>query len=162
MPKQSIAPNDHVVVDHARGDTLPELVLGRDALRRIESSCPGDTYMPPVCAGDPRAVIERWVAEAELTGDTDNYLGKRQHPRFTWGVIVLLRVKSGELAGKVIRARTKNVSLGGLGVQLRSQLAAGTQLEVTVEGRPFGVAAEVVHCTKAMAGNLVGLSFCPS
>ncbi|MCB9849092.1 MAG: PilZ domain-containing protein [Phycisphaerales bacterium] len=154
MPKQTVATNEV-----SRGDTLPERVLGPDALRRVESSCPGDTFMAPASAGEPSAVIERWVAEAELTGETDNYLGKRQYPRFSWNVIVLLRIKSGDLAGKIIRARTKNVSLGGLGVQLRSQLAAGTEVDVSVEGRPFCVRAEVVHCTKAMAGNLVGLLF---
>jgi hypothetical protein len=150
-----------IIADHdvPRGDALPEVIWGPETVRRIEASCPGDTYMPPACAGDPAVVVEHWVAEAELTGTTDNYLGKRQHPRFTWGVIVLMRVLTGRLAGKVIRARTKNVSLGGLGVQVRSELESGTEIEIMVEGQPYGVAATVVHCTKAMTGNLVGLSF---
>ena len=143
----------------AHGETKPEVLLGPDAIRRIASSCPGDTYMPPVCAGEPAAVIERWVAEAELNGEADSYLGKRAHPRFTWNVIVLLRVHTGELAGKIIRARTHNISLGGMGIHIRSTLLSGTELEIMVEGRPFGVPASVVHCTKTMNGNLLGVSF---
>jgi len=141
------------------GDSLPERVFGADVLRRIESSCPGDTFMPPACAGAPAVVIERWVSEAELNGEKDPYLGKRRHPRFTWNVIVLMRVCSGPLKGKVIRARTMNISLGGLGVHVRSTLQAGTTLEIMIEGRPYGVRGSVVHCTPLVTGNLLGISF---
>ncbi len=137
----------------------PEAMLGEETMRRIEASCPGNTYMPPQCPGDPLGVVEQWVGEAEILGRTDNYLGKRRFPRFTWDAIVLLRVQTGRLAGKVIRARTKNISMGGMGIHLRSNLESGVKLEVMVEGRPFGIKATVVHCTRMMNGNLLGLYF---
>ena len=136
-----------------------EALLGDETVRRIEASCPGNTYMPPTCPGDPLAVVEQWVGEAEILGRTDNYLGKRRFPRFTWDVIVLIRICSGRMTGKVIRARTKNVSMGGLGVHVRSHLEPGVKLEIMVEGRPFGVKATVAHCTRMMNGNLLGASF---
>ena len=138
---------------------LPEISLD-DAMReRVSNSGPGDTFMPPQCYGEPASVIESWVAEASLTGHRDPYPGKRMNPRFTWNVVVLLRIHTGQLAGKIIRARTRNVSLGGIGVQLRSVLPAGTFVEVMIEGRPFGVHGNVVHCTRLINGNLVGVRF---
>lgn len=128
-------------------------------LARIAASCPGETYMPPECGGDSLDVVSAWVTEAELTGRTDSYLGKRKYPRFTWNAIVLMRVRSGKLAGKVIRARSQNVSMGGMGIRLRSTLQAGTSVEIMVEGRPFGVTGTVAHCTKTLNGNLVGVTF---
>jgi hypothetical protein len=115
--------------------------------------------MPPACVDAPAVVVERWVAEAELTGEKDPYLGKRRHPRFTWSVVVLIRVRSGRLAGKIIRARARNISLGGMGILVRSELESGTIVEISIEGRRFSVGATVMHCTKAMTGNLLGVSF---
>lgn len=139
----------------------PPLLLSDEIARRVEASCPGDTFMPPALTHDPAEVIQRWVAEAELTGERDPYAGKRRYPRFTWSVIVLIRVRSGALAGKIIRARTRNVSAGGMGIQVRSQVEAGVDVEISVEGRPHSVKAAVVHCTRAVTGNLLGVSFEP-
>jgi len=148
-----------VALARPQADPPPAPALTDDIVRRVEASCPGETFMPPAVAGHPAQVIESWVAEAELTGERDPYLGKRRHPRFTWSVIVLIRVRTGALAGKIIRARTRNVALGGMGIQIRSQLAAGVDVEISVEGRPFSVKASVVHCTRAVAGNLLGIAF---
>jgi len=155
------SPRHAVAIARPQREISPEVILGDDVVRRIESSCPGDTFMPPVSVGNPATVIARWVSEAESTGEKDPYLGKRQHPRFTWNVVVLIRVRTGALAGKVIRARARNVSLGGMGVQVRSQLEAETLVDVSIEGRPHSVCARVVHCTKAMTGNLLGVNFQP-
>jgi hypothetical protein len=152
-PKLALAPA------RPAGDSLPELALGDEIVRRLEASCPGDTFMPPVVIGDPQAVVARWFAEAQLTGEIDAYLGKRAHPRCTWNAVVLIRVCGGELAGKIIRAHARNVSLGGMGILIRSQLEADVQVEVSVEGRPHSIKAIVVHCTRAVTGNLLGLRF---
>jgi hypothetical protein len=134
-------------------------VLTDDVRRQIAASRPGETYMPPRCAGDPMAVVESWVGEAEITGTMDSYLGKRHWPRFTWDAIVLIRVKSGEFSGKVIRARARNVSMTGIGIQIRSVLQSGTSVEIMIEGRPYGVSGAVAHCTPILNGNLLGVSF---
>lgn len=136
-----------------------DAVLTDDVRRRIATSCPGETYMPPACAGDPLAVVESWVGEAEITGTMDSYLGKRHWPRFTWNAVVLIRIKGGALSGKVIRARAKNVSMSGIGILVRSMVQPGTPVEITIEGRPYGVAGCVAHCTRIINGNLLGVSF---
>ena len=136
-----------------------DAILTDDVRRRIAASCPGETYMPPACAGDPMVVVESWVGEAEITGTMDPYLGKRHWPRFTWNAVVLIRVKGGPLSGKVIRARSKNVSMTGIGILIRSVIQPCTPVEISVEGRPYGVPGSVAHCTPIISGNLLGVSF---
>ena len=116
-------------------------------------------FIPPAIMNEPVSIVESWVSEAEITGTTDSYLGKRRWPRFTWNVEVLLHIKTGPLMNQTMTARAKNVSMGGMGIQLRTILPAGTRVEILVEDRPFGVEASVVHCTRMLTGYLLGVCF---
>lgn len=115
------------------------------------------------CEFDARAVHStlptRWVEDARRCGRTDTYLGKRQHPRWTWSVDLLVRVDDGPMMDQTLPARAVNVSLGGVGMIVRAPLRAGVGVTIRVTSETEAVSGTVVHCTKIMQGYLVGLSF---
>ncbi len=143
---------------HLKATPVEPCLVSAD-VGRIHGSCPGSTFMPLLGIDSPLFTVERWLEEAQLIGITDTYLGKRQNARSTWSEVMLIRIKSGPLQGKVIRARSKDISLGGIGIILRSNLDAGTEVELSVENQPAVVKATVAHCTKMINGSLAGFEF---
>jgi hypothetical protein len=88
--------------------------------------------------------------------------GKRAYPRFAIDADVELR-----LAGAVLRGRTRNISRGGLCVELPRPVERGATVEVAIklvfddagESEPLVLAARTTWSTELDDGHQVGVQF---
>ena len=105
------------------------------------------------------AIIESWNEEAEKTGTTDTYTGKRAWLRTTWNAPVIIKLTSGKNAGELIHAKAKDVSLGGIGIISRNDIPMHTAIEIWVGNHQQGVPGRVMHSTRTMVGFIIGVAF---
>ena len=104
------------------------------------------------------SVVRNWVAEAQRTGTTDTYSGKRVWTRTTWGVSVVVKIVSGRNHGELVYARGKDVSLGGIGFVSRREIPVHTAVDIWAAEHPQCVSGRVMHCTRTVGGFIVGVA----
>ncbi len=103
--------------------------------------------------------IRDWTEEAQISGVTDHYAGKRAHPRTTWSVSVVVKITSGKDTGELVYAKSKDVSLGGIGLLSRHNIPPHTAVEIWAGNHGQGVSGRVMHSTRTVAGYIIGVAF---
>jgi hypothetical protein len=103
-------------------------------------------------------VIRGWVQRAAITGQADPYVGKRQQPRTTWTVPVVMRIvdAAGE---RLLHLMSRDVSLTGLGLTCREKLSPMTTVQLWVGAEEQCVVGRVMHCTQGLSGYVIGIEF---
>ncbi|MCG3138774.1 MAG: hypothetical protein HJJLKODD_02643 [Phycisphaerae bacterium] len=108
-----------------------------------------------------RHLVDRWVAEAELLGKSDQLAIKRGQVRFiSPGDYRLQSLDGSESREHCVRGY--NISISGLGVMSKERLPAGTRVLIHTDidnGNMPGVLASVIHCTQTVGGYKLGLQF---
>ncbi len=104
-------------------------------------------------------VIQDWVRVAGRDGQADNYLGKRAHVRTTWTASLAIRILTGPDKGKVVMAKARDVSLGGVGFVSRLKIDQHTRLEICAGNNARSVVGRVTHQTRTLNGFIVGVEF---
>ena len=113
----------------------------------------------PIGEYDQASVVRSWLDQAERTGTTDLYVGKRAWPRTTWSVSVVVKIVSGRSTGELVYARGKDVSLGGIGFISRRNIPAHTVVEIWAADHPQCVSGRVMHSTRTVGGYIIGVAF---
>ena len=108
---------------------------------------------------DCESVIGAWIEQARTDGRKDDYAGKRQFPRVTWQVPVTLEVDPDGGRPTTVFGKSRDVSLGGIGVQVRQRIATMSLVRITVDSDGTSVTGRVMHCTGGLGGYIVGIEF---
>ncbi|NOX60091.1 MAG: PilZ domain-containing protein [Planctomycetes bacterium] len=108
---------------------------------------------------DAASILQEWVKTAEQGGERDSYLSKRTTTRITWGESLTAEDVSRGSSKKVVHARARNISQKGLCFLSRTPIRLHTKLEIRVGDNPQTVLGAVVHCSTALAGYMIGVSF---
>lgn len=104
-------------------------------------------------------VVQAWVREAARDGKTDTYTGKRTTPRTTWDAPLAIKILSGLDKGKVIMAKARDISLGGLGLISRVEIPQHVEVEISVGSNARSAKGRIMHSSKALGGFIIGIKF---
>jgi len=106
-------------------------------------------------AREIRSIIDEWVGQAQQFTEEDNYLGKRNEPRFyPWSEPLEVNVN-----GKVVNARGENISKKGVGFVCKQAMRRGDMAGIRPSGETVWIPVRVQHCTQTVGSYKVGASF---
>lgn len=103
----------------------------------------------------------KWLAEAQLTGDSDNYAGKRRQPRTTWDVQVTIEILEDGEPTETYYANARDISAGGMGMRCRKAVPDHAQVRITVDETGESVPARATQCTQGICDYHIGVEFVP-
>lgn len=108
---------------------------------------------------DQSTIVREWLAAAEEYGEKDTYLSKRQSARVTWNEPLIATDVSKGSKHETFYVRTRNVSEEGMSFLSRQPIPLHTRLEIHLDTAPANVVGVVVHCSTALGGYMIGVSF---
>ena len=73
-------------------------------------------------SGEQQATMREWLADAQLQGQADTYVGKRCRPRVTWPVPLTVGIMDGERRGQTEYVTATDISEGCLGLRSRRSI----------------------------------------
>ena len=101
----------------------------------------------------------KWFAEAQQTGESDNYAGKRSQPRCTWDVQVTIEILENGQPSETYYANTRDISVGGMGMRCRKAVPDHAQVRITIDETGESVQARVTQCTQGICDYHIGVEF---
>lgn len=108
---------------------------------------------------DKSAIVREWVSAAEEYGEKDAYLSKRNSARITWNEPLIATDVSKGSKHETFYVRTRNVSEEGMSFLSRQPIPLHTRLEIHLDAAPESVVGVVAHCSTALGGYMIGVSF---
>ncbi len=103
--------------------------------------------------------IQRWLNEARQGGDRNGYLGHRRHPRFGWDAPITLELMDGKEVIETFYGTARDMSVGGMGLRCRREMASGTEVRITLDRTGDSVRATVRYCAESVTNFNVGVAF---
>ena len=104
-------------------------------------------------------LVALWLEDAKQWGQKDAYLGKRRHRRYGWQGAMEIDVESIDGKYWSLGGYTRNISLGGIGLECRQPLEPHSRVHIRMFGQTRGVDGYVVHCGESLGRYIVGVMF---
>lgn len=101
---------------------------------------------------NPRAVVQRWLADAVRTGDLDAYQAKRKSLRASWRQPMELLVDD-----KLVYVQSSDVGEGGIGLVTKLRLPRKKTVLLRRNDREPWVRCHVIHTTATVGSYKVGM-----